>query len=370
VNFKFYIFLTRSISFTALFLLSSMGSYTFGQTEGLSTFRFKIIDKTANKDLAVSKVNFPQGTINGEIATIKAKDTIYGSVPITIGKSALIPGITIFAITNKKTSTPLFVYLIAFKENQNDKLTTVLTSQFTDDVMELLTFGTNKATIITPTAGIENPIYDATLQIDSQNVNKSKILSLTSLQKERLNILGVIKDLAPSLYQAMIAADPNGINHIVWNEELGAMNISVLPSNKDGLPVIYVGSLASQIPREQLKFIIAHELGHYALDHFSSSAFSEEILEHAFSRSTESEADRFAIMQLGANIDDAIAAGKTLSLYVSKRPSALQSTHPFWQTRIEHFNELRRELEARRRQPQQINWKELVAHYLKKFGSK
>lgn len=158
-----------------------------------------------------------------------------------------------------------------------------------------------------------------------------------------------------------------GAHHIVWNEELGAGNISVQPSNKDGLPVIYVGSLASQIPREQLKFIIGHELGHYVLYHLSASAPFQEILQRAFSRSQESEADKFAIMELGVRIDDAIAAGKNLSSFTFNTPSALQSTHPFWETRIQHFNELRRELEARRRQPQVINWKALAAQYLKKF---
>src|SRR5262249_7114793 len=112
------------------------------------------------------------------------------------------------------------------------------------------------------------------------------------------------------------------------------------------------------------------ELGHYALGHSAAvSGFSEDLLKYAFRRSKENEADRFAIMQLGASIDDAIAAGKTLGASLPKTSSALQFTHPFWEDRIQYFNELRPELELRRK-PQVINWKEIAQQYLKTFRRK
>lgn len=205
--FKFNTFLTKSALLGALFLSSI--SHTI-EAEELNTFRFKIIDKTTNKDLAVSKVSFPQGAIEAKVTTRKEKDATYGSMPIKVGRSSLIPGIYIFAITHEKTSVqPLYMYVMAYKENQNDTLMIVLSTEFNSDTSELI-FETNKATITTATQGRENPIYDATLVIDNQNINKSKILSLTVFQKERANILGIIKELAPSLYQEIIAVDPNG----------------------------------------------------------------------------------------------------------------------------------------------------------------
>jgi hypothetical protein len=214
--------------------------------------------------------------------------------------------------------------------------------------------------------------------------------------------MGIIKELAPSLYEAIIAANPVGTEfyHIKRNDTLGATNISVAPSKKDGLPVINVGSQALQNrSQEQLRFTIAHELGHFALGHlFKQPTLEHKVLhkvaaeefkkgkkvggllpfektfEHAFTRAQEFEADRFAIIEFGIPIEDAISAKKRWIAESEEHKleapekETFKSTHPLSIARIQQFEDLRREVElnkARGRKPTPINWKKLAAQYLK-----
>jgi Zn-dependent protease with chaperone function len=221
---------------------------------------------------------------------------------------------------------------------------------------------------------------------------------------EQSKIMEIIKNLSPSLYEAMIKVDPTGADHIKRREEKykpsARLNlVGVLPSAKDGLPVVYIESRVIQIPEKQLRFIIAHELGHYALQHplespilthrvlrklgaiefkkgkkISSQLPFTETFEFAFSREKEFEADRFAIIELDIPIDDAIAAAKewiaeSEELKKHETPT-FKSTHPLSTARIDQFENLRREVELNKihgRKPIDINWKKLAAYYLAIF---
>ncbi len=236
--------------------------------------------------------------------------------------------------------------------------------------------------------------------------NENPIASILLID-ELKTYMSIIKDLAPSLYEAIVAVDPTGADHIKRDDSNGSKNAFVGFSKKDGLPVLFVGSETNQTPREQLRFTIAHELGHYVLDHiFEQSAKKHKILEKiiidkrilkkgkekapfeisgqlpfeksfqlAFSRTQEFEADRFAVIELGVSIDDAIATVKSWitedeehKLKVPEKET-FKSTHPFSTARILQFEDLRREVElhqAQKGQPKPINWKALAAQYLKK----
>lgn len=237
------------------------------------------------------------------------------------------------------------------------------------------------------------------LEIYIEAYNNAPIISEITPDEQKY-ILEIIKDLAPSLYKEIVAVDPTGADHIKRNDTLGSKNIAVTLSLKDGLPMIYLGSEASKIGKEQLRFSIAHELGHYVLGHFKEPTLTHAVLQkvaaqefkkgkkvrgqlpfkesfkYAFTRTQEFEADRFAILEFGINIDDAIATAKRwISEFEehkleSPEKEGFKSTHPLGATRIKQLEELRREVELRKAQKRQlrpINWKELAVQYLKEY---
>lgn len=221
-------------------------------------------------------------------------------------------------------------------------------------------------------------------------------------ESERMQILEVIKSFASSLYEAILAVDPTGSDHIKRNyiDDIAL----VYSSPKDGLPLIRIGASTTKQPIGELRFVIAHELGHFALGHlFEPQTLTHSVLqkaaieefkkekktsehlpfkesfEHAYSRTQELEADRFAIIEFGIPIDDAIAWGNrgTMSaeeyLLEAPKKETFKSTHPLFEARIQQFEDLRREVElhkAQKRQPKAINWKELAENYLKEDESK
>ena len=195
--------------------------------------------------------------------------------------------------------------------------------------------------------------------------------------REQKKILRIIKSIDPTLYAELIAVDPTGVDHIQRDYQGAA---GVMPSAKDGLPIFAVSARALKLPTRELRFILAHELGHYALGHYIQDfeykvchpAF-EETFHYAYDRTVEDEADRFAIVEFRIDVDDAVALAKRWSLEVQEdelrnpEKKTFQRTHPLWVTRIQHLNELRREVEllkAKNMRPKQINWKALAKENL------
>lgn len=105
-------------------------------------------------------------------------------------------------------------------------------------------------------------------------------------------VLNVIQELAPELYEEIIAVDSLGTNHIhivgdgaQFDPNKNRCDISVA---EDGLPYITISANFVDSPDEILRFMIGHELGHYAhedmfdlpklklknisLDHFGSQS--------------------------------------------------------------------------------------------------
>jgi ankyrin repeat protein len=189
-------------------------------------------------------------------------------------------------------------------------------------------------------------------------------------------IVSIIKSLAPALYEAIVAVDSMAMDHITRHSD--ANNASVSVSCVDGLPVIRVGDNTQNWPLKELNFVIAHELGHYALGHLKSKEPSKKFLQLAFNRTEEYEADRFAIIDLGVPVDDAITWAQNAINEQNKykisnsRYDTLNSTHPLSKARITHFEELRREVElrkAQKRAPQKIDWKKIAEDYLKECST-
>ena len=83
-----------------------------------------------------------------------------------------------------------------------------------------------------------------------------------NLSKNRVKILEIIKDLAPELYTKITEFDVDGSQHLVIGDGLAVRN-----NYYDGLPVIEINNdFFDDTPGVQ-KAGIAHELGHYALEH-------------------------------------------------------------------------------------------------------
>jgi Zn-dependent peptidase ImmA (M78 family) len=204
-------------------------------------------------------------------------------------------------------------------------------------------------------------------------------------QDERDKVLEIIKSLAPELYDEMIKSDPKGVDHIIrfyaYFSNAG-MNISP----KDGLPLISVGPSLLEKPYEEQRSILAHELGHYVLGHTLEeleyripaelTSFKEPFKEPfrlAYSRNQEYEADRFAVIEMEANIDALIAhlrKGEELQARYKVERRALKSTHPLEKARIEYLENLKREIELRKQRniPRpQIKWRQLADEYLLKL---
>ena len=235
-------------------------------------------------------------------------------------------------------------------------------------------------------------------------------------------IMDLIKGLAPELYKLIIAVDPTGAGHI--KRKYAETTAAVAPSFKDGLPEIDIGLELQKLPKNEARFTLAHELSHYVLGHFqpptvahkelqkteapalthealqkvameefkkgkkaykpfkvspSKQLVFEESFKKAFSRTQELEADRFAVIEFGVPIDDAIARAKRGATEAEEQKmktpekETFTITHPLWMARIKQLEDLRREIElhkVQKRQPKQIPWKELAENYLKDYKTR
>lgn len=136
-----------------------------------------------------------------------------------------------------------------------------------------------------------------------------------------------------------------------------------------GLPILILGPIFFDLPKNERRFVIAHELGHFALGHTTKSADpvnekifpknsegekSKEKVKLARSRVDELEADRFAIINLGVNYQDALAwmnqtFMKDEEIYRDypnffKRRNTFESSHPLFPERIKQMEALGQDL--------------------------
>lgn len=238
------------------------------------------------------------------------------------------------------------------------------------------------------------------------NEYKDRPISPPITKREQKLVMDTIKYLAPDLYAAIIKVDPTGKNHITRDYTVG-VGASVVASKVDGLPEISLDMDEAKLPLKEFRFSIAHELGHYVLEHdilqntklatpihralgkqgatdefkkgkkVSGQLPFEETFQNAYSRIDESEADRFAVIEMGIPIDDAISLAKRdLAKYESDlqnpEKEMLKRTHPLWKARIEQLESLRREVEinkARKAKPKPINWQALAEEYMQKYAA-
>lgn len=188
--------------------------------------------------------------------------------------------------------------------------------------------------------------------------------------KERQQVFDLIASIAPDLYKEMIAADPNGTQHIFRSY---TSPLSVQVNINTGLPAIFVDQyILQKYPVAYLQAGLAHELGHYKLKHLLEDISPGKtqlghMLARAKQRTLEYEADRSEVLDFG--IDIQIAKDALEALEVQESGSSLKSTHPFVPDRIRQFDALYREIPLKK-DSRKIDWKTLADEYKKAFNSK
>ncbi len=145
-------------------------------------------------------------------------------------------------------------------------------------------------------------------------------------------VLEIIKDLAPGLYDKIVQFDPNGSRHASLGD---GIFIEFPNENRDGLPIFKINTSFMKLPNNMQRAVIAHEIGHYVLEHNITSTDNKYTLSksikkqdpslsklnpmtamiNAYTRTYEYEADRFAIMNLKIPSQDAIDMLNTLRSY-------------------------------------------------------
>jgi len=201
-------------------------------------------------------------------------------------------------------------------------------------------------------------------------------------QANRSELLDIIKSIDPHLYTFLIKHDPTGQEYIRINDE--SRNASVRTNRENGLPVFIISpTFLDLFTTSAKRFIIAHELSHYILGHRFERALypfthtgihaKQTFLENAYSRVHEDEADRSAIMNFGIPLDEGIAALERSfeitgeNALHNPHKQTFKQDHPLYVHRKQHLKSLRRELEARKALPKQIDWQALAQHQLKEI---
>ncbi len=166
----------------------------------------------------------------------------------------------------------------------------------------------------------------ALTKIDIQNLYNEYNIEYTNEQLSpfRSKVLDIIQELAPELHEKIIKIDKDGSQHIVAGDSLASVDCVTA----DGLPQIILGTDFINLSTNIQRAIIAHEIGHYALEHrivrmttynennlggiFNATAATTSsnkltptgALNDAYVRTYEYEADRFAMVNTGVSYDD------------------------------------------------------------------
>lgn len=207
--------------------------------------------------------------------------------------------------------------------------------------------------------------------------------TLPITKTEQRDILAIIQNIAPELHRQLINLNKKVIHpytqkqlthtvkdHIRRNYDSG-LAVNVCPF--DGFPIIWIDQdsfIENPDPQEQFKAAIAHELGHYVLQHLqnnqntSKTALKE--LRKAYSRIQEFEADRSMILDFDIPISLAIENAQTLQIQEDPNTKTFKSSHPLWADRIKHIKSLQTEVELKQTHKQGrkiFDWQTLAHEY-------
>ena len=177
------------------------------------------------------------------------------------------------------------------------------------------------------------------------------------------NILSIVREIAPYLYGKIVEQDPLGrYNLKVYKEGIAAVRCSAY----NGLPVFDIHPEFETLSKNEQRFILGHELGHFVLDHlhYTVSAppkhlmlfpdspagqHSKEIFKMAKRRIRELEADRFAVINLGIDYRDGLEwMQREVREELEEPIKIFESSHPLFPQRIAHLQELGENLELGR----------------------
>jgi len=199
---------------------------------------------------------------------------------------------------------------------------------------------------------------------------------------KRLAVLEVIAKIAPALHTLITTFDPTGKNHI--QNDINPMNASIAILISDGLPLFIIGNYFIDETDGEKQFTIAHELSHYVLGHIThkkglpNETEEDEVrpgllkINETFSNSQqrirEFEADRFAVLGFGIDVNDAIKymQNEVIQDHEHAVPKeTFKRTHPLFSARLQQLQQLKYDLEMGHIKAQiaDINWEELASEY-------
>jgi len=235
---------------------------------------------------------------------------------------------------------------------------------------------------------LSNPEDSPPINIENKiNKQYNEYIQEKTLQANQKKILSIIKDLAPELHKKIIEFDPDGSKHIIAGDGLAVRCIT-----DDGLPIIKVDANFINESTGYQRAGIAHELGHYALEHLvmrnttynenSGEAFTNKLLNSkktdaiqikssqkgldpnkamtdAYVRTYEYEADRFAMINMGVSFEDAESMIKSFN-DSTKGCRTFTVDHPLDENRLKQFQAIKVEMELLKNSPSAkpapINW--------------
>ena len=173
---------------------------------------------------------------------------------------------------------------------------------------------------------------------------------------EREQIMDSLAEIAPKLQREIDNQDPLGSYHIQRSYKDNFARIGFSPHT--GLPLLYIAKNFTKLDHEHQKFLLGHELGHYALKHHSKEN------QHLDSQSREYEADTFSVTTLRTDIEKAIHFTKTRAK--GDKTNYQNTTHPSWKDRTKALEALLPTIDNLRdeRDPEDISWKKIARKLL------
>lgn len=234
-------------------------------------------------------------------------------------------------------------------------------------------------------------------------IESSILTPQDAFSQNRQRIMEIIQELAPELHEKITNLDKDGSSHIVTSNGYAAIECIT----SDGLPILHLGNAFMNLQDKAIqKAIIAHELGHYILQHSATKqstyhASNDKILPNkqspqvktgvakvkiskkaldpnkamtdAYVRTYEYEADAAVMKLFGLSLTDAQAMVKSFNDSTAGC-TTFSIDHPKDENRLKQFESIDDELTRQNKKntddtykTKTINWNQIQYDTIKSY---